>query len=66
MNGCEQREIEELKGENRELRVLLWEHHCKHYRYLYGDDGELQCAKCMLDFKRDDVSDIRAGIRMED
>jgi hypothetical protein len=58
--------IMELEKESRELRMLLWAHHCNHYPYLYGDDGELHCAKCMVDFKRDDVSDIRAGIRMED
>lgn len=22
------------------------------YRMLYGDDGEMQCASCMVDFKR--------------
>ena len=32
------------------LRKLLWlRHGCNG---LYGDDGEMQCAKCMLDFRR--------------
>ncbi len=43
--------------EERELRKLLWLHHgCKN---LYGDDGELQCAKCGLDFKRDQIETIK-------
>lgn len=34
------------------LRKLLWLNHgCT---FLYGDDGEMQCGKCLIDFKRDD------------
>lgn len=34
------------------LRKLLWLNHgCT---LLYGDDGEMQCGKCLIDFKRDD------------
>lgn len=38
------------------LRKLLWQFHgCS---CLYGDDGEMQCAKCGLDFKRDSIDVI--------
>lgn len=52
------RKNEELEQENKELRKLLWLMHHDHFQYLYGDDGELQCAKCMIDFKRDSVKKI--------
>lgn len=41
-----------LKAENKLLRKLLWERHGCDTISLYGDDGELQCGKCMIDFKR--------------
>lgn len=45
-----------LKEENKKLRELLWLNHgCTH---LYGDDGEMQCNKCMIDFKRDSIERI--------
>ncbi len=44
--------------ENDILRRLLWLNHgCTH---LYGDDGEMQCNVCRIDFKRMTASDIRA------
>jgi len=39
------------------LRRLLWAKH-GHGQYLYGDDGELQCKYCGIDFKRNSVSEI--------
>jgi hypothetical protein len=40
-----------LKGDTAKLRELLWLNHgCVG---LYGDDGEMQCGKCLIDFKRD-------------
>ncbi len=39
------------------LRKLLWLHH-GHGVYLYGDDGEMQCSSCMIDFKRDPINKI--------
>ena len=35
-----------------EFRRGLWLTH-GHFNVLYGDDGEMQCSKCMVDFKRD-------------
>ena len=40
-----------------ELRKLLWIWH-GHTTFLYGDDGEMQCGKCMLDFRRDSIEKI--------
>lgn len=45
-----------LKEENKKLRMLLWARHgCS---ALYGDDGEMQCSHCMIDFKRDSADYI--------
>jgi hypothetical protein len=39
-----------------EFRRLLWQRHgCAG---LYGDDGEMQCGSCILDFKRQPPSEI--------
>ena len=35
------------------LRRLLWLYH-GHYS-LYGDNGEMQCDECGLDYKRDEI-----------
>jgi hypothetical protein len=35
------------------LRKLLWLMHGCSITALYGDDGEMQCSSCMIDFKRD-------------
>ncbi len=43
-------------NENETLRKLLWLSHG--HRALYGDDGEMQCSECMLDFKRDPIERI--------
>ena len=34
------------------IRELLWITHNCGQRYLYGDDGEMQCLLCGLDFRR--------------
>lgn len=43
------------------LRRLLWANH-GHTEYLYGDDGEMQCKFCVLDFKRASVELIEKVI----
>jgi hypothetical protein len=50
-----------LQKEVMSLRMLLWLHHG--HDGLYGDDGEMQCAKCGIDFKRDPVASIKERIR---
>ena len=47
-----------MEKENKELRELLWLRHGCSFFQLYGDDGEMQCFKCMIDFKRDSVEEI--------
>jgi len=43
------------------LRRLLWlRHGCEG---LYGDDGEMQCGVCLLDFKRDPVDVVERRFR---
>jgi hypothetical protein len=45
-------EMEKMKADMKLLRRLLWLNHgCIG---LYGDDGEMQCGQCLIDFKRDD------------
>lgn len=41
------------------LRKLLWLRHGCSISSLYGDDGEMQCSACLIDFRRDSVSAIQ-------
>lgn len=50
------KERNEVNDENRRLRKLLWASHG--HTGLYGDDGEMQCAKCMLDYKSDSIETL--------
>lgn len=55
--------IEQLQAENQLLRVMLFlAHPCVGK---YGDDGELQCNSCVIDFKRDSAIEIDARISMK-
>ena len=40
------------------LRELLWLRHGCPMPALYGDDGEMQCSSCMVDFKRGTPEEI--------
>jgi hypothetical protein len=42
------------------LRKLLWIRHGCDISALYGDDGELQCGQCLIDFKRASAEEISA------
>ena len=44
--------------DEKKLRKLLWLNHGCSLDTLYGDDGEMQCNKCLIDFKRDPVDQI--------
>ena len=47
-----------IEEENKALREMLWlRHGCL---ALYGDDGEMQCGKCVIDFKRAEPQQIAA------
>lgn len=39
-------------------RERLWLGHGCSTAILYGDDGEMQCARCMIDFRRDSFETI--------
>ena len=41
-----------------ELRKQLWLGHGCYLAVLYGDDGEMQCNHCMIDFKCDSLDTI--------
>lgn len=41
-----------LLKEMAELRKALWLHHGCEGDALYGDDGEMQCLSCIIDFIR--------------
>ena len=43
--------IGDIETENKILRRLLWLRHGCPFPALYGDDGEMQCNVCMIDFK---------------
>lgn len=53
--------IMRLPNENMLLRKLLWlRHDPAHSAGLYGDDGEMQCGACLIDFKRMPAAEIDA------
>jgi hypothetical protein len=51
-----------LSKEEQTLRQLLWLHHGCPHSALYGDDGEMQCSHCMIDFLRLDPKEIEYKI----
>ena len=53
--------VKAREEENLKLREFLWLRHGHSIGELYGDDGEMQCSKCRLDFKRDSIDRITAA-----
>lgn len=51
-------ELTVLREDNIGLRRLLFLRHGCGFDALYGDDGELQCSSCLIDFKRMSAEDI--------
>ena len=51
--------LEKQEEENNKLREFLWLRHGCPIESLYGDDGELHCGKCMIDFKRMSIEQIQ-------
>lgn len=45
------------------LRKMAWINHGCLIGTLYGDDGEMQCSSCRIDFKRDPVKLIVEKLR---
>lgn len=45
------------------LRKLLWLRHGCPFHALYGDDGEMQCKACGIDFLRESPTQIEQRFR---
>lgn len=45
------------------LRRLLWLNHGCEFSALYGDDGEMSCNACGIDFKRTTPEEIQAAFQ---
>ena len=50
--------ITQAKRRELGLRMALWLHHGCDHKDLYGDDAEMQCRSCALDFRRDPLDHI--------
>ena len=55
---CGEADLRQAVKVEEQLRYLLWANHPCPDGSRYGDDGELQCSYCMLDFKRAPVAKI--------
>lgn len=44
------------------LRREWWLNHGHDYSAMYGDDGEMQCAACPADFKREPLDELQARV----
>lgn len=55
------REIASFSSDGAKLRKLLWLRHGCPSSALYGDDGEMQCHACGIDFKRMPADQIQAS-----
>jgi len=58
VKGIAKDRVATLKA-NKKLRELLWLRHGCSISALYGDDGEMQCHSCQIDFKRDSIEVIK-------
>jgi len=56
--------IHNKNSEIKKLRKMLWLAHGSLGHCLYGDDGEMQCNTCFIDFKRSTIEEIEN--RMQD
>ena len=52
-----------MSHEEQKLRELLWLRHGCSTSALYGDDGEMQCGSCLIDFKRASAAEIAERFR---
>jgi hypothetical protein len=53
--------IEDQEAEIDALKRLLWLRHGCPVSSLYGDDGEMQCGQCGIDFKRSTAGQIEGS-----
>ena len=61
----DERELAEERARLMLMRKLLWLRHGHPVSALYGDDGEMQCAACCLDFKRQEPAEIEAAFERQ-
>ncbi len=54
----ESADLDAAYAEIKQVRFLLWIRHGCPIEAAYGDDGELQCNACLVDFKRAPVSEL--------
>ncbi len=54
-----ERERDLAREAEQDLRREWWSNHGHDFHALYGDDGELQCAACPADFKRQPITELR-------
>lgn len=50
--------VKDLQESEFSLRRMLWLRHGCPLSALYGDDGEMQCNACMIDFRREAAFEI--------
>jgi hypothetical protein len=55
---CDLETTAAIGANDRLLRKLLFLRHGCSFDSLYGDDGEMQCNKCLIDFKRFSAKEI--------
>jgi hypothetical protein len=53
-------DVKKRQEEEYTWRYLLWRRHGCESKALYGDDGEMQCSACGIDFKRFSPEKIRS------
>ncbi len=49
--------------EEQSIRHFLWNNHGCKLMARYGDDGEMSCGMCALDFKRMDLGELMLQLR---
>jgi hypothetical protein len=55
------RRFEQLREDVKAMREMLWISHGCRITALYGDDGEMQCKQCGIDFKRATPNEIASA-----
>lgn len=51
------------KANENEFRREMWLGHGCEIHALYGDDGEMQCNKCLIDFKREPIRSLMKRVK---
>jgi hypothetical protein len=54
--------LSEVAAIDKDLRKEWWVNHGHPFGLQYGDDGEMQCGLCGVDFKREPMESLRARV----